>query len=1007
MNNRGYNSSAMLYLHNTKTVKVAHLVELELPTIGGSSVNGYFTDYGSPVVYNGRTYITNRIKSISDIRDTTGIRLDKVTIEVFGVWEDELARALKEPTDLSYTHKDIKIYRAYLDKSTGEVISTDVAGGPSLYFKGLITDISLKESPTGGTSVVSWSVSNHFVAFEKVTGRLGNDASHRGLVTVETSPGIFEEIPDSTVARKPSHISDLGFMHAETAIDVEAQYKATEKRYKTKKRGGLAGLVGMERLIEYDAVVTREMDVRFNLSAAYLPKVYGVQRLSVTPVFVGIDSSDPDQVYAVYTICEGEIKGILNFYLDNKTIVCGNGDSTDEEGTTICLGNQRNGDTIETVAIGGSGGVGDPTIHGTKYLIEDESGNLDITVYHGTPDQTADPDLVNIAANQKFLLQGNKSGEEYWGSNHRLLDTAYIVVRSQLTEDRTELPEIEVVVEGGNVKTWDSSDLSINGGQSNFTQNLAWYLLDYMTSDSGGQLELSDIDIESFYNTAKILDQEDTSYDISWCPYWRYLGWNTLDTTYTDSFGNTIPYRTKYQANAIINTDESVFSNISAMLTQVNASLNYTGGKYTLSVEADHDVTPNALGEETVIDWTECIGQIVSKNDTANKIYNTVDAKIVDPGLGFSKNSVVFFNSVYKEADNNIEKKGRFSFPYITNYYTARTLTSQLLERSRYSREFTITTYFKYSYLQVNDTVKFNYPRFFGSEPKKLLVSGVVNKKSGLVELTLKDYDPSVYVPKDQTDKGSLQIPPVMGIRAPTNLEILTNWTVSEPDNTSLMLLFSPSASSPVLRYEVRWSIGPTGQAADQIQTAYDVLPTQMTGGKVYSFLTGIQPRDDNWTIKVDVRTVSSNGQFSTWVSKTLSSTEALLPTRLPEVSNFRVLNSVPGTNNQFFGPDIQLAWDGQSEQTTNFEIIFYNPANEGQEYSQWITTPSVTYDLETFNYTVQNNLADFTAVNGTSGIFRNIGIKIRARANPNLVDGKQTGAYATEGFGPWAYIEI
>lgn len=1006
MNNRGYSASGLLHLHNNKQVKIAHLVMLELPTISGGNVNGYFTDYGTPITYNGQQYITNRIKSISDVTDNEGLRVDKLTIEVYGTWEDELARALKEPTDVSYVHKDITIYRAYLDENDQVIDMAEDGGGPIVYYKGRITNINLKESPSGGSSVVSWYISNHFSAFEQVTGRLGQDTAHRGLVTVETSPGVFEDIPDPTVARKPTYTNDLGFMHAETAIDVEAEYKTTETRYKMKRRGGVAGLAGMKRLVEYEVEVTREMDVRVDLTAAYLPIVYGVRKVPVKPVFVGVDSANPNNVYSVYTICEGEIKGILNFYIGGKTIVCGGANASLEAVTTICLGNQRTGDTIETVATGGSGTVGAPTVHGTKYEIRDETGNLDITVYHGKDNQTADPDLVSIAANQKFLLQGSASGEEYWGTQHRLLDTAYIVVKSEINQDRTELPDIEVVVEAGDVTTWAPSDVTPAGGLVDYTQNMAWYLLDYLTRDSGGQLDLNDIDIESFTYVAQILGQEDTSYDVAWCPYWRYLGWKTPASTYIDAHGNTQYYRSKYQCNCLINTDEAVFKNVDSMLSQINGTLNYVGGKYVLSVENDHPLTQNAIGEDTIISWEESKGSIVSKNNASNNSYNTIDARISDPGMAFSNNSIVFFNAEYKAADAGIEKKGRFQFPYITNYYTARSLASQTLKRSRYQREFTVQTYFKYSYLKVNDAVLFYYPRFFGETPRKLLVSSIKNKSNGMVELTLRDFDVSIYQQEQQTDKSEFQIPPVLGLRAPTNLEILQDWTIPEPDNTSLLFKFSPSTSTPILRYEVRWAIGPTGQQADQIRSAYSVPVDQLDNGKVYSFLTGINPRDDNWTITVEARAVSSDGRVSIWVSDTLSSTDALLPTKLPEVENFRVTNLVPGTKNQFYGSSIELAWNGQSEQTTNYELIFYNPLNEAEVYSSWITTTSA-FDEEAFSYTINRNMADYLAWNASSGIFRDIGIKIRARANVSLVDGRQGGAYEQEGNGPWSYIEV
>jgi|TARA_Y100000296_G_C5180144_1_gene264482 hypothetical protein len=1004
---RGYSNAALQYLATKPNVTIAHLVELELPTIEGESVSGYYTDYGAPIEYNGVTYLTNRISRISDIKEDQGIKVNSISITVAGEWQEELDRALKQPNDVSYVHKKITIYRAFLDDD-GNIIDMDVDGGPLKYFKGIITDISVKEAVQRGSSEVTWEAANHFAYFQNVTGRLADDTAHRGLVSVETSPGVFEDLPDPTVARKPAHTSDLGFMHANTAINLEAQYKAKETRYKMKKRGGLAGLAGMKRLVEYEVEVTREIDLRFNLSAAYLPKVYGVRRLPLHPVFAGVDASDPSEVYAVYTVCEGEIDGFLNLYIDNKTVICGQPDEQAESEVTICVGSQRAGHTIETSAKGGTGQIGIPSIHGTKYEIEDETSTIDITVYHGKDNQTADPDLVAIAANQGFLLQGTTPGEEYWGTNHRLLDTAYVVVHTKLTEDKTELPEIEVVVQGSKPDIWDSSDLSVNGGIPDHTLNMAWQLLDYLVSDSGGQIDLDDVNIRSFWETAQLLNEEDDSYDIGWVPYWRYLGWETLSNTYEDVHGNIVPTRAKYQCNTHISTDQTVFKNVSSMLAQINGTLNYIGGKYTLSVENNNDVVTDGDGNPTVIDWTETKDAISSKNTSSKDSYNTIDARISDPAKGYDANNVVFFDSRYKEADNGIEKKGRLEFSYITNYYTGRNLAALELKRSRYNRTFSIVTYYKYSYLKINDNVLFNYPRFFPTGPEKLRVSAITLRKDGLVNLTLTDFDAEIYSNIDQTDRTDVQIPPIIGVRAPTQLEILTSWEVTgEPDYSTFLLRWKPSASQPILRYEYQWFIGPTDGDPDETSGTIQVQPDRLDeNGKIYDFVNDISSRTDEWTFTFRVRAVLASGGFSTWVSKSLNSTDPLFPDKLPPITGLNVTNRVPGTTNQFFGPSIDIVWDTQDSITNAYEVIFFKFDQEGEQYSQWIV-PSTLDETTGFSYTVENNMDDYQAYHGSAGLIRNLGIKVRARSDPALTPGKQVPGYSQLGFGPWAYLEI
>ena len=77
---RGYSNEALQYLSTEPHVTIAHLIELELPTLQGESVSGYYTDYGAPITYNGVTYLTNRISKISDMKEDEGIKVNSLSI---------------------------------------------------------------------------------------------------------------------------------------------------------------------------------------------------------------------------------------------------------------------------------------------------------------------------------------------------------------------------------------------------------------------------------------------------------------------------------------------------------------------------------------------------------------------------------------------------------------------------------------------------------------------------------------------------------------------------------------------------------------------------------------------------------------------------------------------------------------------------------------------------------------------------------------------------------------
>ena len=78
------------------------------------------------------------------------------------------------------------------------------SNGPLEIFRGLITDIGVKEDVVRGSSTVTWNCANHFADFERVNGRLTDDVYHRALVN---------GVPTNS-AKKSQYQKDRGFYHA-------------------------------------------------------------------------------------------------------------------------------------------------------------------------------------------------------------------------------------------------------------------------------------------------------------------------------------------------------------------------------------------------------------------------------------------------------------------------------------------------------------------------------------------------------------------------------------------------------------------------------------------------------------------------------------------------------------------------------------------------------------------------------------------------------------------------
>ena len=448
---------------------------------------------------NNTTLVVSNIDSTLATQNSgTSITLSIISDEISGPLGETNLNTLK-----SYANKDVFVYKVFLDPDDGTVLDNSGV----LIFKGIITTADIVDNPTGGIQA-KWGLTSHWGDFSQVKGRPTSDAIHRALDNNNRGQPL--------VAARPEYANDLGFLHAEETINILATYTTIEQETKYRMKSKWYGKVKMKEVIT-DVEVENDVDLSFSLASKFLPVVYGVQRVAAIPVFVDTKSNDPNNIFIVYALCEGEIGGLYDLYIDGNPLICMNKEDFDDRNATDgaqkeqievhCRGRSDLGNTLGGVALSGpsvSGSTAAAAETGNSFIGYGENGfdvhedyidravakyystntglkdstiartdgtgvkhgetmtltapnNMSLTFHSGKIDQRADDTLVEIANGVKFKRQADYyTGEEdYWGPNHRLLDTAYVVMDCEIGEDATTVPEVEYVVRGKNISSFN------------------------------------------------------------------------------------------------------------------------------------------------------------------------------------------------------------------------------------------------------------------------------------------------------------------------------------------------------------------------------------------------------------------------------------------------------------------------------------------------------------------------------------------------------------------------
>jgi hypothetical protein len=629
---------------------------------------------------------------------------------------------------------------------------------------------------------------------------------------------------------------------------------------------------------------------------AHLPVVYGTRLLGGTRIFLET-SSNNTYLYGALVLCEGEINGITKIYINDQEVTFG---ASFSDGGTVTSNDDRFGTTIQ------------------------------VQTFYGTDGQS-----------QSSLLNELSS----WSSETRPLSgICYLAFKITWDADKyTGIPNIQALVQGRKISTYDASSVETTGV---FTDNPAWCLLDYLTDTRYGKgIDITDIDIPSFYTASGICSQSVTPY----------------------SGGDSISLMS---CNYVLDTSRKIIENTKDLLKGMRGFLPYTQGKYKLVIETSGTAS-------ITLDEDKIIGGIKVISEKKNEKYNRVQLNWINSEKNWQSDTAVYpetdaEHQNLKTEDGGFLQEATIDLPTITNYYQALEFGEIILTRSRNTLRVDLKANYEALDLAIGDIVNVTHT-ITGFSSKPFRVVGMAINPDYTCSLSLQEHQNSWY---DFSEKSESDAVPDTTFANPFSVSPPASITLDDEliqynDGTVIVAMnitIGASTDQFVREYQVEYKRTDDDNFIVHSRGTVDLFH------RVLNVISG-----DNYTVRV--KAINSLGIESTSVTATRDIVGEIDPPS--DVQDFAI---------NIVGSDAHLSWESIPDADLNYYVINFTTETVNPEWQNSFTlvsrvsrpATSITVPARTGSYLIKavdklGNFSSNEAIITTNiisiGDFQNAGI--------------------------------
>ena len=584
-----------------------------------------------------------------------------------------------------------------------------------------------------------------------------------------------------------------------------------------------------------------------------IPVIYGRRRVGGTRVFIEVSGSSNEYLHLVLVLSEGPVTAIDNVYLDDVL-------STDAKFT----------------------------------------GLLTVTKHLGTPGEAADAALT--------------ADVPKWTSACKLSNCAYLYVK--LKYDRNAfsgLPTITADVRGRTL--YDPRD-----GQTRYSNNPALVIRDYLSNTIYGRgIASSAIDDTSISAAANACDIRitapsfsdiftvstttealtfaqpipidtgdgvkvsstatvpsplvagttyyaikvtDTSYQLATTMANAFAG-TAIDLTSAGSGQHTLAQvnYAAYACDGTIDTNQTAYDNVRALLTACRGMLVFSGGKYRLVLDVATTASSFGFTESNITgSW------VISQAGKRAK-YNRVTAGFYNPAKKWQPDLAMVESTALRATDNGLILEAKIDLPFTANSYRAQNIGQLTLNQSRYGLVVKFSAFQEGLRCEVGDVVPITHSTP-GWSAKLFRIMQIEIKDNDEVYVVAREYSASVYT---QAVLSPAAVIAQSNLPDPFSVPAMSGLTLASGTSELLRL----ADGSVISRIRVGWT-APTevyaqkGQVEVQTQATTDLgwSPVDIVAAELG--VAWVSPVQDGASYNVRIRAINSIGVRGAWSQGTV-----------------------------------------------------------------------------------------------------------------------------------------